>query len=784
MAGRTCLLVFLCLSAGCWDSHPTQEAGDLPAAHDSGAAASSDQASPQTAKSSPAEKAATLRAPGSPDELGFKHTLKPGPTPPAKSATVADNKPASDDKALSKATPPAKPSITAPAVVADRGAEDDRYAELAPAPPVGNQVKVARTPDKSNPSVGSGPTVEAAKTQPAGNPLRDSDSTTATDQSEAPPRPIPSAEMPAVPVYPSLPPSHNSELFIRAKPDETTAAEPPMPATLIASGNEATAPQPLRPATPVAPSSETAAPQRPLPATPVASGHEATAPQSPLPATPVAAAAEKEASPKEHTAKAGPRTNKNSGVPFDPIKVNGPIFVDWPKPQLALVITGNQEGYLEPCGCAGLDRMKGGMSRRYSLFRQLRNKGWPVVGIDVGGIAKGFGKQAELKFQIAVNAMSEMRYSTATLGLSDLHLPTAEVMALTIPVNAQKKTMFVCGNVGLFDFNEALLPRTQLIAAGLKTIGVTAVLGRTYIEQLAGNTDLKMIGPEKLLNEAVPLLKSRANYLVLLAHTTRKEALELADKYPDFNLVICAEGGDEPPAQAEEIHKGGTKLIVVGEKGMYAVVLGMFDDPQQPLRYQRVPLDSRFPASPEMSALMSAYQDQLKDLGLSGLGIRPLPHPLNPLNGEFVGTDACKKCHEESYRVWKKSPHSRAFATLQNVVPPRNFDPECISCHTVGWHPTKFFPYQSGFLSEKETPKLINVGCENCHGPGQWHVRAENHGTPAEQAAARKSVAITEAEAANPNSPKQNCWSCHDLDNSPEFKFDLYWPFVKHREHE
>src|SRR5208283_1188105 len=125
---------------------------------------------------------------------------------------------------------------------------------------------------------------------------------------------------------------------------------------------------------------------------------------------------------------------------FDPIKENGKIFVDrdagdapWPTPKLALVITGNQEGYLEPCGCAGLDRMKGGMSRRYSLFRQLREKGWPLVGLDVGGIAKGFGKQAELKFQIAINAMHEMPYYSVALGMSDLHLPTTDVLSLTMP---------------------------------------------------------------------------------------------------------------------------------------------------------------------------------------------------------------------------------------------------------------------------------------------------------------------------------------------------------------
>ena len=48
------------------------------------------------------------------------------------------------------------------------------------------------------------------------------------------------------------------------------------------------------------------------------------------------------------TARPGPRTNENSGIPFDPIKENGPIFLDmpgktpWPAPKLALVITGQQ----------------------------------------------------------------------------------------------------------------------------------------------------------------------------------------------------------------------------------------------------------------------------------------------------------------------------------------------------------------------------------------------------------------------------------------------------------
>ena len=80
---RTCLLLFLCFAAGCWDSHPKQESGEQPAAHGSGAIASSDQPEPKTAadSSSARNSAAALRVHEAGDDFGFKETWKPGSTP-------------------------------------------------------------------------------------------------------------------------------------------------------------------------------------------------------------------------------------------------------------------------------------------------------------------------------------------------------------------------------------------------------------------------------------------------------------------------------------------------------------------------------------------------------------------------------------------------------------------------------------------------------------------------------------------------------------------------------
>ena len=65
---------------------------------------------------------------------------------------------------------------------------------------------------------------------------------------------------------------------------------------------------------------------------------------------------------------------------------------------------------------------------------------------------------------------------------------------------------------------------------------------------------------------------------------------------------------------------------------------------------------------------------------------------------------------------------------------------------------------------------------------GTWDFRTV---TPMERPAEFAGKAtLTEKEAADPNSHKQNCWSCHDLDNSPGYiknGFDAYWPKVEHK---
>src|SRR5436189_33210 len=50
----------------------------------------------------------------------------------------------------------------------------------------------------------------------------------------------------------------------------------------------------------------------------------------------------------------------------------GGLFRGWSKPDLALVLSGEQHGYLLPCGCSR--PQYGGLERRYNLMALLRHR--------------------------------------------------------------------------------------------------------------------------------------------------------------------------------------------------------------------------------------------------------------------------------------------------------------------------------------------------------------------------------------------------------------------------
>lgn len=457
------------------------------------------------------------------------------------------------------------------------------------------------------------------------------------------------------------------------------------------------------------------------------------------------------------------------------------LFDGWPQPQVALVLTGQQKGYIEPCGCTGLATQKGGLARRHTLVKQLQDRGWPVIALDAGNQVRRFGRQAEAKFQVAVDGMKKIGYRAIAFGENDLRL-SAGVVASATMANDGQPSPFVCANAAVFD--RSITPQYQIIEAGGKKIGVTAVLGTEEQKQVV-SSEIILQTPEAGLDEVMPtLLEANCDLLVLLAHASTQESKELVQKYSDFDVVVTTGGGTEPNYQPEAIDGTQAILVRTGKKAMYSIVVGVFDDPQQPLRYQRVPLDARFDDSTEMLQQLSSYQDQLQELGLEGLDLKPILHPSG---NKYAGTAECKGCHEKAFTIWEGTGHAHATEALvhpnERSEIPRHFDPECLSCHVTGWNPQHFFPYSGGYLGLEATPQLLDNGCENCHGPGSAHVAAENGDIDVSD---ERLTELREAMRLPLSKAEEKCRECHDLDNDPNFQkdgaFDRYWPRVEHND--
>lgn len=482
------------------------------------------------------------------------------------------------------------------------------------------------------------------------------------------------------------------------------------------------------------------------------------------------------------------------GAELEPLK-----FKQWPRPAAALLLSGEQFGYFEPCGCT--EGQSGGLARRDDLLRQIQALQWPVAALDLGGIVRDNRRQSQIKFEVLLAALKDMRYEALGLGPQELRFGPEYLLSQHVvdPQQPQAAVWFLAANVVLFDSPELGTPaRWKRFRVGETTVAVTAVVGKRLAETELlhrSGAELRIEEPQTALAEVVRQFQAEpADLLVLLAHTSAEEARELVRAFPQFQLVVSAGGPEDPRDQPEFI--GQSMLVHVGQKGKYTGVAGFYpEDAGRPLRFELVQLNrERFADSPRMVDHMRFYQERLfKER--TAAEEPPIEHPGGAL---YVGAEKCGECHTRAYEIWKNTPHAHAFESLDPAHQrhgyerlrgvSRVFDAECLCCHTTGWEPQKVLRYKGGFLNqefartdmEKAAARLLQgSGCENCHGPGSRHVELIEQffddGSDRTLAAARKEVHVS-LETAR----QSLCFSCHDLDNSPNFEFKAYWEKVKH----
>ncbi len=151
---------------------------------------------------------------------------------------------------------------------------------------------------------------------------------------------------------------------------------------------------------------------------------------------------------------------------------------------------------------------------------------------------------------------------------------------------------------------------------------------------------------------------------------------------------------------------------------------------------------------------------------------------------KYIGAKKCKACHIKQYKAWEKTTMASSFENLKAGVkadektkagldPAKDYtaDAKCLACHTIG------YGKPGGFENMEKTPKLANVGCEACHGPG-----GEYSGVMKKNKKTWKETGYTSEELKAvgliiPSEDEKGCMTCHGSDSPFTEKVDTKYKF-------
>ncbi|MBK8097839.1 MAG: cytochrome c family protein [Planctomycetes bacterium] len=441
-----------------------------------------------------------------------------------------------------------------------------------------------------------------------------------------------------------------------------------------------------------------------------------------------------------------------------------PVGVDF----VRLCVSGNLNGRLEPCGCAS--GQLGGLGRR--MFHVGQSPGYDLL-LEGGNLVEG-GSAIDLhKFFAAAEVLLMMRtaYDAIGVGAQDLELPYADWSGLLSAYqqgsDGKKHPRVVASDL---DSKDPSFPAVPFVEKKVRdhTIRIGSLTGRIPDTLRQEPAQVTVLEPAAAWTRALAGADP-ATLRVLMVHDVAEVARKLAPTLnPPPDLLVCMDGGvSEPPAQPEFV--GTVPIVYPGIRGRVLLELKLARiDGKARVSYFPIPLagSQTKPGAqedPDVRAVLMNHRQTVKDEKVLAAmaGTRP-----TATGASYVGSEACQACHADDYTKWQPTRHAKAWATLEEAETnaarygwPVTHYPDCVSCHVVGYREV------GGFKTFADTPDLVAVGCERCHGPASEHVRT--NGT-------------TRLGKVGGGLPSTVCTECHDLDQSPDFDYLRKWALIEH----
>ena len=431
-------------------------------------------------------------------------------------------------------------------------------------------------------------------------------------------------------------------------------------------------------------------------------------------------------------------------------------------PDVLVLATGETVGRLEPCLC-NLDQ-PGGITRRPTALKHLIPPHGRAIIADNGDLTTGFGPLAQLKFDVVLDAMVLMNYDAWNLGETDLFLGADRLAAALARQPGVKALSANVSHPALKDVVGPYLIKRFTVDGRAVRFAVVGILSREFADQVKAVDKAYVIRPPaEVLKELLPKIRGEADVVVLLAHAPKDEGLALMKEFgSSLDTAITGHGTDHAMTTSHPYQARVTMSAPAEAEEICNLGYSFMDGELKSLSAGTFPVSADLDKAPEAVELFEQYQASLRKANL----VANAPRRELPEGQSYVGSSACRSCHQPQHLVWRDSKHAHAYETLKDEK--RHYDPECVKCHVVGMDTA------TGFTSFIKSRDLAGVGCESCHGPGGRHVtwcKANPGIAPPEGSPERM-----------PRGDREGCVRCHTTDQSPRFKLDTYLPKIEHWE--
>jgi len=226
--------------------------------------------------------------------------------------------------------------------------------------------------------------------------------------------------------------------------------------------------------------------------------------------------------------------------------------------ELTVVFSSDLLGLIRSCGCAVKDN--GGLGRRATYIENAREKYPNLIVVDAGDAMSLDLSYSQKEAELTWDALALMELDAFTPGEIDF------IFGLPYLKRVVERTGIdmIAANIVDADTGEPVfgsLYRIVEMEGGLR-IGITGVLDDTirfpgYIDR----SSFRVEPVRKTLEKVLPEMKREADFLIILSHLGRERSIELAEDYPDFDLVIAGHG---KPLIKQLVQKGKTIVAATG----------------------------------------------------------------------------------------------------------------------------------------------------------------------------------------------------------------------------